>query len=131
MNDLDVGGVFRVLVNLCQKGVVRLWPFLASDCSVTGWLAIAVPVTVRAVASVGRIDLSLLVLHNLVLVIRESLVGAEDWVVDCWWCPVRVVVAPGLLVLLNRSERRRVGWVVRWIDVVGIVGFTGGDDGIG
>lgn len=101
------------------------WPFIASS-----WFSVHVPVTVWAIGSIGWVNLSHLMLDNLMFGILQDLVMREDWIIDWSWLPVSVVSAPLGLVGLSLGWWWRVSRIRDWVNVVSVIGLAGGNNGI-
>jgi len=86
--------------------------------------------------SISWVDVSLLLLSNVMLRIQESvLAGSDDWVIDLWW--LRVDGLTGEFVS-SSSIWRKVVWQSHvwgvlgvWIISSSLLSLAGGDDGVG
>ena len=125
LDDLNVARVFIILKDLGKLHDVLLWPFFTCTR-----LSVHVEVLVRAITAVSSLNVALLVLHYLMLVLLEPLVGVENGVVDGQRLPVAVVGSPRRIVALEPSgwwfwER---SWIRR--DVVRVVRFASSHHGV-
>jgi len=105
LDNLNVGWVIRVLVNLHSGGESWSWPLLLAK-----WLAMHVPVGVWSFRSISWFSVAVLVLRDLVLMIDKCLARLHDIVVNLTRFPVSVVVAILCFVLCRRR------WLIDAID---------------
>lgn len=123
LDHLDILRVFLICKNLGELYVRRnrLVILISRNLPLRrgGFLSIHVPVTVWTIGSISNLNMSMFMLEDLMLVFLEPLIGVlENWIINCWWCPVGVICSPSLLIDLFSSwswrswHRYGVAWVV-------------------
>lgn len=71
------------------------WPLVTAKR-----LTVAIPVAMWAITAIGGVNMTILLLNDLVLVVSKVFLCVEKRIVDWLWSPVSVILLPLLLISL-------------------------------